>query len=117
MRISDWSSYVCSSDLILLGLQRPNTDRPCRLDRFRHLLSKTTEMGKPNSRTTRQHEPPPRYHGEQKSLRVLLRFVMRRPLLLTEASAEEPQASRGHCSEQPQCAAMGADTRCRARQI
>src|SRR3546814_16478692 len=64
---------------ILLGLQRPNTDRPCRLDRFRHLLSKTTEMGKPNSRTTRQHEPPPRYHGEQKSLRVLLRFVLRRP--------------------------------------
>src|SRR3546814_242737 len=75
---------------ILLGLQRPNTDRPCRLDRFRHLLSKTTEMGKPNSRTTRQHEPPPRYHGEQKSLRVLLRFVLRRPVLLTEASAEEP---------------------------
>src|SRR3546814_17021956 len=37
MRIRDWSSYVCSSDLLvrLAGIEEPRLDRPRQLDRQR----------------------------------------------------------------------------------
>src|SRR3546814_9470894 len=127
MRISDWSSDVCSSDLISHKFCHPSQARRVR-DRQDHTISQVNLPLRPIARAARRHEPHtrspaadvPRRFPELKRLRLLPFPGM--PVLHSNAdrrsAARRPRGrSEEHTSELQSLMRISYDVFCLTKKI